>query len=384
MSRKLAARIWQQAARAPRLQQFLRNRRQRLAHVSLNALRRVIPSSVAFGPPKSAFSIYEKLKSGAAAGRVILEQQRAPDPRRTALRRLAGLGQEVHLQWPVFWSEHAQARLVGPTLALLNERKELAIEAAWGAICLDDDPAYRQLRRPAPVFLNGAWTSVVARWCGGFHHWMFDALPRLAVLSEFPSDINILVPEQLRPYQLETLSMLGVADRCRPSAERHLVAERFFFSAPTAMTGHFNPYAVEVLRRMFLPHADKTFESAERVYIRRVGAARGIENEAEVIELLQRRGYTVVDTEKLTVAQQIQLFANAKEICALHGAALTNLVWCQPGCRVVELLASTFLNGVYEGIAEAAGLDYDFLVCPGDVSYRARVDLKAVDDKLNH
>ena len=90
----------------------------------------------------------------------------------------------------------------------------------------------------------------------------------------------------------------------------------------------------------------------------------------------------MVDMETLSLAQQIQLFAQAEHICALHGAALTHLAWCRPGCRVLELLPTTYLNGVYEGVAEAVRADYDFLLCPGDTEMRALVNLKELAEKL--
>jgi hypothetical protein len=382
---KSSFRQWgaRQMARFPAFQQVFRRTRQRISHLTLNIIRRAIPAAVPCGPPRRPFSTYECVKGGQLPGQIVLREQPRADPARTVLRRTAGLGQEKHVPWPVFWSEHRDAHLVGSTLGLINERKELAIESAWGAICLNDDPAYRQVRWPAATRLNGPWTSVVARWCAGFHHWVFDALPRLALLHEFPRDTGVIVPAELKPFQMESLHMLGLAGRYRPTRERHLHVERYFFSAPTGMTGHFNPYAVEMLRRMFLPHADTTLQVPSRVYIQRVGASRGIVNEPEVIALLESRGYVPMDMERMTFAQQIQVFARAKKICALHGAALTNLVWCAPGTKVIELLSSTFLNGVYEGIAEAAQLDYEHLICPGDIWYRAVVDLDALAEKLS-
>src|SRR6185312_9036773 len=96
--------------------------------------------------------------------------------------------------------------------------------------------------------------------------------------------------------------------------------------------------------------------SPPKFFVHRVGASRGLINEAEVLDFFRNLGWAIIDTETLTMAQQIQLFANAKQVCALHGAALTNLLWSNPGCRVLELVPQNFLNGVYEGIAEALGL----------------------------
>jgi hypothetical protein len=377
--------LWQrskrQTRRSPRLRSALIRIALSLRRSWLWIWRIVIPASWTFGPPKGWFSIFSDLKANRVSGQIITESQRAPRARPKSLREMARLRQHQPSSWPIFWSHHKPARLVGPTLLLMNDRKRVAWESGWQE-CLVHDPAYAQFRRPPAIHLPGNWTSVVGRWSDGFYHWFLDALPRLALLEAFPPDTRILVPAGLRQYQLDSLRMLGLEGRYRQTSEQHIIAENFYFSSPTAMTGTFDPYAVGFLRRALLPHRDQKFSWSKQIYVRRVGAGRGIVNEAEVLAFFERRGWAIIDTERLTLAEQIQVFAEAEHICTLHGAALANLVWCRPGCRVLEMVASTFLNGVYEGISEAVGLDYSFLLCPGDTDFRALVDLNELERML--
>ena len=71
-----------------------------------------------------------------------------------------------------------------------------------------------------------------------------NALPRLALLKEFPPDTGIMAPTALAGYQKETLKLLGLLDRVRHSPEKHLFVENYYFSAPTAMISTYNPYGV--------------------------------------------------------------------------------------------------------------------------------------------
>jgi capsular polysaccharide biosynthesis protein len=183
----------------------------------------------------------------------------------------------------------------------------------------------------------------------------------------------------LHPYQQDTLDWLGLKGRYRPTSERHLLVEEFYFTSPTTMTGCYDPLLAPFLRRHFLGQADKAFDSPRRFYIQRVGASRGAVNEAEITDFFRKKGWAIVDTQALTMAQQIQLFARAEALCTVHGAALTNLLWCQPGCRVLELFADNFLNGVYEGIARYVGVQHRFLVYPGDATFRIRVHISDLE-----
>jgi capsular polysaccharide biosynthesis protein len=347
-----------------------------------SALLRILPRGWEFGPPRGWFSVAELLKSGQITGRLVADRQPEPDPARTALRKLSGL--EQHYQWPreIFWSYHRRAELIGPSLLLRNDRNEVALEAAYGLPFVKNDPSYLQVRRPPATCLEGNWTSLISRWGDGFYHWMFDSLPRLALLPEWPADTRVLVPAKLYPYHTDTLNWLGLAGRYRPTSEQHLIVEHYYFSSQPAMTGCYNPYAASFLRETFLKCADAAYDPPKRFFVTRVGVSRGIANSDEVHRFFESRGWAVVDTAAMPLAQQIRLFAEADAICAVHGAALTNLAFCRPGCQVLELLADNFLNGVYEGLAEAVGLQYDFIVCPADSKCRAQVDLAELGRKL--
>jgi capsular polysaccharide biosynthesis protein len=343
-------------------------------------LRSLSPRNPQFGPAKGTFSTLALLTAGKLEGRVITPACANPDATPKPLRELAPLGQANSGSWPVFWTRHRQARLVGSSLVLMDENKRICKEASYAPYSLGTEPAYDFLRLPPPTRLAGNWTSIVSQMTGlGFCHWFMDGLPRLAILKEFPGDTRILVPAPLQAYQQDTLDWLGLKGRYYPTFERHLLVEDFYFSSPTTMTGCYDPGLAPFLRQHFLGRADKLFDSPRRFYIRRVGVSRGVVNEAEVMEFFRNKGWAIVDTQELTMAQQIQLFARAEALCTVHGAALTNLLWCQPGCRVLELLASNFLNGVYEGVAGYVGVQHRFKVYPGDAAFRIRVSISDLE-----
>jgi capsular polysaccharide biosynthesis protein len=347
-------------------------------------LRRIVPSRFLWGPPKGFYSECQSLLDEEVSGRVLVESQPRPILPPNSLRGICGLRQDEFQPWPVFWTCRKQARLVGKSLVRLDAKKRLSLEGAFGPVAHEIDPAYRNIHLPKPVYLPGNWTSVIAQWCDqGFYHWMMDALPRLVMLPEFPSDTRVLVPPILAPYQRESLQWFGVDEgRFRVTTEKHLVVENFYFSSATSMCGCYNPFGVQFLRRSFLPRADKSYDSPRRFYLRRVNKFRPITNEPEVLEFFRSRGWDIVDTEELSLAEQIQLFSRAEMICAPHGAGLTNLIWCEPGCKVLELCASTFLNGVFEGLAQVVGVKHHYLVFEGDLGYRSSVDVAAVAEAL--
>jgi capsular polysaccharide biosynthesis protein len=290
--------------------------------------------------------------------------------------------------WPVFWSHHKHARLVASSLAFMDDRKQICREAVYGDICVKDDPAWNYFLLPKPLWLEGNWTSLVSRWTPNdvvppFTHWILDALPRLAMLSEFPSDTRILVPGRLAGYQKETLALLGLTERCRHTPERHIVVENYYFASPTAMIDCYNPFGVNFLRSQFLPKADPLYVGPKKFVIRRSSKARrGIQNEEEFHKFFTDLGWGILDTEKLTFAQEIKLFNEAEAIAGVFGSGFTNAVWCKKGCKLLPFVPDNWLDGYVEWIASTLGLEFHYRIFPSDHAMRARIDLATVKEML--
>jgi capsular polysaccharide biosynthesis protein len=343
-----------------------------------------------FGPPAKVSSVYQALRCGwpKLKGRIVLLDQGVPRGiRADALIITTGLNQHAEQPWPILWSEHTNAHLVGPSHGLLLADKELCAESIYGYVDgrWQTDPASRFFRLPAPTKLAGNWTSLVSRWVPAhgvpvYGHWLQDALPRLALLPEFPADTGILVPANLTPIYRETLALLGVWDRCRPTRERHLEIERYFFSSPTSMIDCYNPYAINFLRTAYLPKRDPQYSGPKKFYFHRTSKQRAVENGAEVCEFFRQHGWAVIRDTELNFAQTVKLFSEAEAFCSVIGSNMVNMAFCQPGCHVVDLAPDILLSGCIDWIGEVAQADYHIVVLPtgGAYTHRIVIDLELV------
>lgn len=66
----------------------------------------------------------------------------------------------------------------------------------------------------------------------------------------------------------------------------------------------------------------------------------------------------------MSLLEQIQLFANAEIVIGPHGAGMANILFCDPGTKVVELFSRDMRNYCMLNIAEIVGLDYWYLSDP--------------------
>ncbi len=85
-------------------------------------------------------------------------------------------------------------------------------------------------------------------------------------------------------------------------------------------------------------------------------------NEDEILNLLKSYGFTVIVLESMSVLEQAALFSQAKIIISPHGSGLTNLVFCQPGTKVIELFTPNYVYHCYWWISNLIGLDYYYLL----------------------
>ena len=106
---------------------------------------------------------------------------------------------------------------------------------------------------------------------------------------------------------------------------------------------------------------------------RRKARKRRLVNEQALEDELSSVGFSIVHPEDTPFKDQIALFSKAQFIVAPHGAGLSNIVWADPPCRVLEIFPSDIFNDCYARLAVSLGLGYDYLVSEADDSSSGRV-----------
>lgn len=364
--------------------------RQYFAPLLYECLRAIFFLSGRFGPARGWYSDLELIRQGdfRLEGKMVLESQGGPVVNRDSMLVRCGRNQHLEQPWPIFWTRHHNARLVGTSLVHMNRQKQLCVEAAYGPKRVKSDPAYRYCSFAPPLRLDGPWTSVVSKWLptdrvSPYAHWLLEALPRLALLREFPSETRIVVPFRELRYQVESLGLMGLLERSRWTTERHIIFEDYYFSAQPTMIVCYSPYAVEFLRSTFMSLARSAPATPSRFFVRRTGGYRNMVNEEEVLSFFRRSGWQIIDAAALGFKEQVQVFAQAEAVCGIHGSGLANIIWCREGCKVIELFADRYLASDQEWISQCIGTEYYPLIFSSDDLLSARVDLRRVRHLLS-
>jgi tetratricopeptide (TPR) repeat protein/capsular polysaccharide biosynthesis protein len=200
-----------------------------------------------------------------------------------------------------------------------------------------------------------------------YFHWMFDVLPRIALLENGEINFNridaFLVSHQL-PFQQETLLTLGIPATkiLEVSQYHHVQADTLVVPSFPGSVAWMPKWVCEFLRQHFLSPT-YSLNKTERLYIsRRSASDRRIINEQELTTFLEGIGFKCVTLESLSVAQQAALLASAEVVISPHGSGLSNIVFCQPGTKVIELFSPNYVYPCYWLISNLVELEYYYLL----------------------
>jgi hypothetical protein len=200
----------------------------------------------------------------------------------------------------------------------------------------------------------------------GYYHYVSEIAPKICLLQEkygkALNGITLCYPGSHRPYETEILSLLEVpGDKIHDTSLKGGVTADAVSVVP--MEGWFQPPPnLDLLSRRLLPLATRGHEGGAFLYLKRTVKRRCL-NEGDFLPELIKMGFTVIDDTPKSVAKQIALYRRARIIMGPHGAAFTNMIWCDPGVRIVEFMPSSLDVPYYEVLASACHHHYEKLIC---------------------
>ena len=124
-----------------------------------------------------------------------------------------------------------------------------------------------------------------------------------------------------------------------------------------------SPFIINLLKKNFLVDIKKKFgKKLDKIYIDRkdsnFNSYRLIINETEIISYLKSIGFAIIKLSEIPFKKQIYFFNNAKYIIGLHGAGLSNLIFCKKNTRVIEI-KSKKAQKIYKNISKICSLNYN-------------------------
>lgn len=205
---------------------------------------------------------------------------------------------------------------------------------------------------------------IAEKWGGtNYCHWILTCLPKLLLLLDRFPDLSFFIHNSTDVnYVKEIFNLLNIDIKnvFNLSLTPNLKCENLIVPSKIGFGVNVNRFVVSLIENSFSKYFIK---GTKRLYItRRNAPSRKIINEDLVINLLIELKFEIIELEFLSVLEQIKLFSQAEIIIAPHGAGLTNLVFCTPNTKVLEIFSSSYIGLCYWFLSNVKYIDYYFIV----------------------
>ncbi len=206
---------------------------------------------------------------------------------------------------------------------------------------------------------------------GCYYHWMFDMVARISLLYQSSIDISsidkFIVNKIQTKFHQETIKKLGIPQNkiIESCNYPHIQTDKLIVpSIPYSSGFRRTKRGCESLKNMFLsPQISSSSFYPERIYISRSQAVkRRVVNEEAVVKLLEKFGFQTIILESFSIEEQALYLANAVVVIAPHGAGLTNILFCNPGTKIIEFFAPEYILVCYWLISNICGLEHYHLI----------------------
>ena len=285
-------------------------------------------------------------------------------------------------------AELPEARVLGRHRVVIDRRDRMIEEFGlyWGTTRWSEHEVFWHPFAEPPLEVSGILGVLAGRGDLNYYHFLLDIFPRLALFEapDAPRPETWYLPLGQR-FQREILELAGFLPRdgiVDADAHTHVRAEQLLVPGLPDQHKRIPPWTVEFIRERLRPEG-AGIVPGRRIYVTRgeVRHNRIVTNEPEVLELLARDGFDVVDPGTHSVAEQIRMFAEAECIVSPHGAALTNLLFASSGASVVEILAPNYVDVSYWKLADCVpGLTYRYLLGVGKQPRAGREEVGVMND----
>src|SRR5215213_3440718 len=196
--------------------------------------------------------------------------------------------------------------------------------------------------------------------CGhdaNYFHWLVECLPKLVLMDSLEQfkDVPLLIPAGLHKNLMAALERLNTHNRPLSYIEpgTSCAVERLIF--PSALSRIVDRYEGSpvfnvdiVLSHKWLTKVSECLRSKinydkkpwRKIFLTRRKGLRALGNREELEQLLLEHNFEVVELDGATLDFQIELFSQAAIVVAPTGAALTNMLFCRPGTKIIIFMSN--------------------------------------------
>jgi len=222
-------------------------------------------------------------------------------------------------------------------------------------------PVYK---KSALIFYNGNLHN--------YYHWMAEGMLQFDIVARAlgpDRNLNILLPKSVEIARVfdhrESLRALGLDgyEIVEVAADLIKVREAIWVDSGDFVQTIPAPCVKDFQQRVAARYAGSRGPRNRRLLVGRKGPTRMIHNMEQVQAFLSKYDFETVYLEGMSIVEQILLFQTAEFVVGAHGAGLTNLVFCEPGTKVIEFMPSAEIRPFFWLISQKLDMVHGMQLC---------------------
>lgn len=196
---------------------------------------------------------------------------------------------------------------------------------------------------------------------GGYYDFIFFVAAKICriqdtFLNEDFSKWIFSYPIFKTDYERDYLTLLGVdINNVMDSREYQVISSNIIVG--NGPSWYPNIEDILSLKRHIFNKINLIKNTGERIYISR-NYRRKIINEDELIALLKKLDFTIIEDKPRSIAEQVSIYHNASFIIGPHGASFSNVIWCRQGTYLMELFSPNYTPDFFLYLSTVTGVHY--------------------------
>lgn len=218
------------------------------------------------------------------------------------------------------------------------------------------------------IKIDSTCLSIANGWYDSYYHFTLECLPKLFLMKDFIDNSILVFPSKLSSFHMQWFSILNV---------HHIqfINENEVVKAKVSITSSFSSRDLnhhDLITPDFRDWVLSKIKQKDKLYNTKIFIGRKnpkfriLLNNDDVVKMLNRYGFVYLEMEDFSVEDQISIFNNAKQIICLHGAALSNICFCKPNTKIIDLMHEDFKQWCFLKLAIILNLNYSIFTCKGN------------------
>lgn len=256
---------------------------------------------------------------------------------------------------------------------IITEKKHEIIQASipyanwkqtWAKHPIPNRFDYHFKKHKSEFFEEAISCDMIYHYGNNYMHFYHSFIAQLALLEK--KGVKLDKPVVI-PVELYNTKFFRDALECFPklkqinfivSDEQVIYFDKVYFSKVNPYTKKVYPLVLDFLNIRNIKRSEKN------IFISRpTSRYRSFSNYSEICEIVNQYGFIEIFPENLTLVQQIELFQTAKNIFAIHGAGIANILFAYPNkVNLFEVFSCNHILPGYYNMVFEMGTEYECML----------------------